>query len=239
MNESIGLPAALGPYKSDSLWDYETGLKSEWLRHTLIVNADVFQIDWSNLQVSATANNGAFGFITNAGNVKVRGVELESTMLPLEGLTLNLSGSFTKAVLQGNETAPAGIVISGAGVNGDFVPMSPQVTVQGSADYVIPINDNLQVLTHADASYTGTSWTQFARVNAYQHELPAYTLTGLRFGVEQADNRWGVYLFVNNLLNVTGFVSKSGGASTGGVNDVQVVTVMPRTIGVNFTAKFK
>ena len=239
VNESIGLPAALGPYKSDNLWDYELGVKSEWLRHTLILNADVFQINWSNLQVSATANNGAFGFITNAGNVKVRGVELESTMLPIDRLTLNLSGSFTKAVLEGNETAPPGIVITGAGVSGDYVPMSPQVTAQGSADYVIPISDNLQVLTHADASYMGTAWTQFARVNAYQHELPAYTLTGLRVGVENDDNRWGVYLFVNNLLNVTGFVGKSGGASTGGVNDVQAVTVLPRTIGVSFTAKFR
>ena len=239
VNESIGLPAALGPYKSDSLWDYEAGMKSEWLRHTLILNGDVFQIDWSNLQVSASANNGAFGFITNAGNVKVRGVELESTMLPIDRLTLQLSGSYTKAVLQGNETAPAGITILGAGVNGDYVPMSPQVTAQGSADYVIPIDDNLQILTHADASYVGTSWTQFARVNAYQHELPAYTLTGLRVGLENADGRWGVYLFVNNLLNVTGFVSKSGGASTGGVNDVQVVSVPPRTIGVNFQARFK
>ena len=65
----------------------------------------------------------------------------------------------------------------------------------------------------------------------------AYTLTGVRFGLENADNRWGVYLFVNNLLNVTGFIGKSGGASTGGVNDVQAVTVMPRTIGVSFRAK--
>ena len=239
VNESIGLPASLGPYKSDNLWDYELGLKSEWLKHTLILNGDVFQIDWSNLQVSASANNGAFGFITNAGNVKVRGVELESTMLPIDRLTLSLSGSFTKAVLQGNETAPAGITILGAGVSGDYVPMTPRVTAQGSADYVIPINDNLQILTHADASYMGTAWTQFARVNAYQHELPAYTLTGLRFGLENADNRWGVYLFVNNLLNVTGFVTKSGSASTGGVNDVQVVSVLPRTIGVSFTAKFR
>jgi iron complex outermembrane recepter protein len=239
VNESIGLPAALGPYRSDNLWDYELGLKSEWLRHTLILNADVFQIDWSNLQVSASANNGAFGFITNAGNVKVRGIELESTMLPIDRLTLSLSGSYTKAVLQGNETAPPGITILGAGKNGDFVPMTPQVTAQGSADYVIPISDDLEILTHADASYMGTAWTQFARVNAYQHELPAYTLTGLRLGLENADNRWGVYLFVNNLLNVTGFVSKSGSASTGGVNDVQVVSVLPRTIGISFQAKFR
>jgi iron complex outermembrane recepter protein len=239
VNESIGLPAALGPYKSDNLWDYELGLKSEWLRHTLILNGDVFQIDWSNLQVSASANNGAFGFITNAGNVRVRGIELESTMLPIDQLTLNLSASYTQAKLQGNETAPPGITILGAGVDGDYVPMTPQVTAQGSADYVIPINDNLQFLAHADASYMGTVWTQFARINAYQHELPAYTLTGLRFGVENADNRWGAYLFVNNLLNVTGLISKSGGASTGGVNDVQVVSVVPRTIGVSFRANLR
>lgn len=239
VNESIGLPAALGPYRSDNLWDYEVGVKSAWLRHTLIVNGDVFQIDWSNLQVSATANNGAFGFITNAGNVKARGVELESTMLPLDRLTLQLSASYTISRLQGDETAPPGITITGAGVDGDYVPMTPKVTAQGSAEYVIPINDSLQFLTHADASYIGTSWTQFARVNAYRHELPGYVLTGLRFGVENADDRWGAYLFVNNLLNATGYISKSGSASTGGVNAVQVVSTMPRTIGVSFRAKFE
>ena len=239
VNESIGLPAALGPYKSDNLWDYELGVKSEWLKHTLIVNGDVYQIDWSNLQVSASANNGAFGFITNAGNVRVRGVELESTMLPIENLTVTLSGSYTLARLQGNETAPPGINILGAGVDGDYVPMTPKETAQGAVDYVIPINDSMQVLTHADVSYMGTAWTQFARINPYQHELPAYTLTGLRFGLENDENRWGAYFFVNNLFNETGLVGKSGGASTGGVNDVQAVSVMPRTIGVSFRLSFR
>jgi outer membrane receptor protein involved in Fe transport len=238
VNESIGLPAGLAPYKSDSLWDYELGAKTEWLRHTLIVNGDLFQINWSNLQVSASANNGAFGFITNAGNVRVRGVELESTMLATERLTLQVSGSYTLARLLGNETAPAGITILGAGVNGDYVPMTPKVTAQGSADYVIPIGNSLQILNHVDVSYIGTSWTQFARLNAYEHELPGYALTGLRFGLENDEHRWGVYFFVDNLFNVTGLISKSSGASTGGITDVQAVTVMPRTIGLSFQMKF-
>lgn len=57
VNESIGLPAGLAPHKSDSLWGYELGVKTAWLDHRLVVNANVFEIDWQNLQVPAESNN--------------------------------------------------------------------------------------------------------------------------------------------------------------------------------------
>jgi len=238
VNESIGLPAALGPYHSDSLWDYEIGFKTAWFDRKLIINGDIFQINWKNLQVSASANDGAFGFITNAGDVRVRGIEIESTIRPIDRLTLQASGSYTVAKLRGDEVAPPGITIIGAGSDGDYVPMTPKWTLQGSAGYVFPVSDSLEVLTYADVNYMGPSWTQFDRVNAYEHRLPGYALTGLRFGLQSSDNRWGVYAFVNNVFNVLGLTSKNGGASTGGLDAINVVSVRPRTIGLNFRTKF-
>lgn len=32
-------------------------MKTAWLDHRLVVNANVFEIDWQNLQVSAESNN--------------------------------------------------------------------------------------------------------------------------------------------------------------------------------------
>lgn len=153
-----------------------------------------------------------------------------------DDLTLYASGSYTSARLLGDETAPPGITIEGAGHNGDDVPYSSRWTVQGSADYVIPIGENLELLTHADVSYHSSVWTQFAHDNPYLYMIPGYELTGLRAGVQSQDDRWGAYLFVSNLFNEIGLLSKASSASTGGM--VTVVSTMPRTVGVSVRMKF-
>jgi iron complex outermembrane recepter protein len=243
VNQVIGLPSALGPYKSDSLWDYELGVKSAWLDRKLVVNADIFQIDWTNIQTSAQtttsqANGSTFSFITNAGNVRVRGVELETNYRPITGLVLTASGSFAAARLRGNETAPGGITITGAGVNGDYVPFTPKVTAQASAQYTLPISSKLELLSRIDSNYIGDSWTVFHRTNAYQQELPGYATEDLRLGVQSADDKWGTYFFINNLTNKIGFITKSIGASVGPAPAETVLSTMPRTFGVDGRYRF-
>lgn len=152
-----------------------------------------------------------------------------------DDLTLYASGSYTSARLLGDEIAPAGITIEGAGHNGDDVPYSPRWTVQGAADYVIPIGENLELLTHADVSYQSSVWTQLAHDNPYLHMIPGHELTGLRAGVQSQNDRWGAYLFVSNLFNEIGLLSKASSASTGGM--VTVVSTMPRTVGVSVRMK--
>ncbi|MDB6042409.1 MAG: TonB-dependent receptor [Gammaproteobacteria bacterium] len=243
VNQVIGLPDKLGPYKSDSLWDYEAGLKSSWLDRKVIINADIFQINWNNIQSSAQtttaqSNGSTFSFITNAGKVRVRGAEFESTYRPRERLVLQASGSYTLARLQGNQTAPAGITITGAGVDGDYVPFTPKVTAQAAAQYTFPISGGLEILARGDVNYIGDSWTVYHRTNAYQQKLPGYSITGLRSGVQSDDDRWGAYLFVNNLFDKIGLTNKSNGASQGGADAVRVLAEMPRVIGLDFRFRF-
>lgn len=242
VNQVIGLPDALGPYTSDSLWSYEIGVKTSWLDRAIIVNFDVFQIDWSDLQTSAQtvsqANGSAFSFITNAGDVRIRGLELESTFHPLEGLTLQANGSYIEAKLREDQLAPAGITVNGAGFKGDYVPYTPKFSGQASVEYRHSLNDNLQLLTRADLSYMGSSWTLFRRTNAYQQKLPAYTTVGVRLGVEEVEGRWSVGLFANNLFDKVGIVTKGNGALFGGANAVRAVSIAPRTIGLDFRTKF-
>lgn len=243
VNQVIGLPDALGPYTSDSLWSYEFGLKTSWMDRRIILNADIFQIDWSDMQasaqtVSAQANGSTFSFITNAGDVRIRGVELEMTVRPIDGLTLQASGSYIDARLREDQTAPPGISINGAGRKGDRVPQTPPLSVQGSAEYRFAIGHDLQILTRGDVAYIDDSWMLFRRTNAYQQRLPGYTTVGARLGLERGDGLWSVGVFANNILNSMGLVSKANGALFGGGNNVRVLTTTPRTIGIDLRTRF-
>lgn len=246
VNQVVGISddqaAYAGAYQSDSIWNYELGVKSSLLDYRLTLNANLFQIDWNNMQVRATANNGSFAFVTNAGRTRIRGVELEAIGRPIDGLTLRASGSYTSARLRGNQIAVPGVTISGAGLDGDYVPLTPKYTAQGSAEYVFPVSDTLEILTLADIGHIGSSWTEFRRdpTRDYQLRIPAMTVTGLRAGVQSSDGNWGIYAFVTNLFDVTGVVNNSRGASIGGDDPrgLSVNAIAPRTIGLNFRKNF-
>ena len=65
-------------YAADSLWNYELGIKSQWLDKRLTVNVNAFDIEWDNIQVSGRDPTGSFGFISNAGKARVTGLEFET-----------------------------------------------------------------------------------------------------------------------------------------------------------------
>ncbi len=59
VNQVLGLPNALAPYQSDSLWNYELGAKTSWLDQRLIFDIDGYVINWSNMQVQWHARRTA------------------------------------------------------------------------------------------------------------------------------------------------------------------------------------
>ncbi|AYJ85835.1 TonB-dependent receptor [Sphingomonas paeninsulae] len=264
VNQTLGLPSYASTYESDKLWNYEGGVKSSWFNRKLVFNIDAFQMDWSNVQMSASYQS-AFSFITNTpSKIRIRGIEADSTLYPMEGLTLRASGSYTSAKLQDDVSLPAGInlctgsppyvdcaVLTGIGRKGNTVPYSPKWTLQGSADYTQPIGNDLSIFYHGDISYRSASWTVFdhtaANVTPGGMRLPGFATVGLRVGLEKGEN-WGIYAFANNLFDVIGAVSKSTSATSstlspfvsGGVTypSVYVTSSPPRVIGLSARTRF-
>ncbi len=119
------------------------------------------------------------------------------------------------------------MTVSGStGLRGDRLPFVPKLSASLSADYTWPIADGLNGLLHADASYTDKTASQFRPTFVYYEKVPAYTVLGLRAGVE--GEGWGAYAFAQNLTNSVGPVSVTSAA---GALD-QVVSLTPRTLGV-------
>ena len=61
--------------KTDTLWNYEIGVKKGLLDNRLQIDADVFYIDWSDIQVRLYRPDGVT-YGTNAGTATNRGTEI-------------------------------------------------------------------------------------------------------------------------------------------------------------------
>ncbi len=118
------------PYDSSTLWNYEIGLRSEWLDRRLRFDATLFYMDWTDLQltVAVPVTPGTpltppltFGLIENVGKAHSQGIELAIDALPWPFLQITSSLSWIEAETdvvfdEGNEDGgvPPGAQLPGA-----------------------------------------------------------------------------------------------------------------------------
>lgn len=233
VNQVLGLPTALTPYQSDSLWDYELGTKMGWLGNHLVVDFDGYLINWSNMQVTGQTPNGAFSFITNAGAAQVKGLELDLTAVPLQGLEITADASESHAVLTEDQVNAN---VLGPGVKGDSIPYAPRFTGGFSAQYAVPVTAAFGAMARVDETYVSASQSQFGS-SPFQTRLPAYSMTNLRIGLQSPDKDWGAYVYVDNLFDKDAITSSGASAISLGQNEV--TSERPRTIGLNMRKSFK
>ena len=75
---------ALNPYKPQTVWNYEVGIKSDLLDNTLRVNASAFLAQYDDIQQTIVQPTGFPQ--GNVGEVDVNGLELELTWVPVDNL---------------------------------------------------------------------------------------------------------------------------------------------------------
>ena len=113
---------------SEKLTSYEVGLKTEFLDHRLLVDADIYHIDWKNIQLGALLNG--VGYVTNGGKARSDGVELSTSFSPVKGLTFAFNSAYTDAHLTSLNPD-----VSTPFVLGTQLQNVSKWTVSGNADY--------------------------------------------------------------------------------------------------------
>jgi outer membrane receptor protein involved in Fe transport len=105
------IPAGAG---SDSLINYEAGLKGSFFGGKLTGNFALYWIDWKNIQVQANRVSDSAQFATNIGAARSRGLEFEVAANPVPNLSFGINGSVggTKITkLSAAEAAISGAVL--------------------------------------------------------------------------------------------------------------------------------
>jgi iron complex outermembrane receptor protein len=220
-------------YNSDSLWNYEIGVKSSWFDRRLTVNAAAYYIDWQNIQVSGRDPTGAFAFIGNAGSAKVEGMELEVFAHPIPGLDLTAGVGWLPVRELTQDQMNTSVVA--AGKAGDKLPRIPEITSDFSAQYShdLPVA-NWSGFARLDWFYHGRSNTEL-RVGSVNNRLQhAYQITNLKIGASNDAQDLDLTLYFDNVFDEHGDVYLAAGTAT----PTTKYTNRPRTMGVSVSKKF-
>jgi len=193
--------SATKPEKADS---YEAGVKTELLDHHLRFNLTGFYVDYTNLQkqiVVPLVVDGQQFQVTrffNAAKATVKGVELETTLIPVHGLTLRgvmgyQDGKYKKYVTP----IPAGYDLSTAPL--DRLPKW-QWTVD--ATYEMPLGDRYKVQLNGNVAYTGRNLaTQSITSPDENTYLNARTLVNASLTLAEAQDKYYVRFVGRNLTD--------------------------------------
>ncbi len=197
-------------FDQEDLNAYEIGLKSDLAGNRLRLNIAGFYYDYSDLQVRLGVPTGGVE-IANAADATVKGVEVEATAVPMEGLTLTgnvsyLDAEFDSGMLRRvpeGVTFPIGapIPLEVVDVSGNRLSRAPKWQTYLSGEYRFPVSTigtaGIQV------SYRYQSNVFFLETNQTQPTFKSggWNQVDLRLSLQSADERWEVAVFGKNITD--------------------------------------
>jgi iron complex outermembrane recepter protein len=214
-------------YQSDSLWNYELGTKTAWLDHRLTVDAAGFYIDWKNIQQEILLSCG-FQYIANAGAAVSKGGELEVRARPTEPLELSLGLGYQDAkITQTSIESPQAV--------GSPIYQVPDWTGNGSAQYTIPLIGEWKMVSNADYSYIGRSFSGNNQPSDPRLR-PSYRLINAHIGFDRGP--FEIALVGKNLANEVANLGDSRSIAAETPGRPRLFVNQPRTVGIEFRQSF-
>ena len=220
------------PATQEELLAYEAGFRTSLASDALQLSGAAFHYAYDDKQVLGIFQTvfGNLPRLTNIPKSKVDGAELQVLFAPVEGLRMNLGGTYVKSEVTehfSNLSNPLGQTVD---IYGESFPNSPELQLMGDVQYTFPVSAGLEAYVGGGASYRGEAQAGFGRVPAFV--IPDYTLVDLRAGLVSARGWraevWGHNitdeLYWNNIAKLTDTFSRTTG--------------MPQTYGVRLAYDF-
>lgn len=226
------LPGVAPTVDSDSLTNYEIGLKTILFDRTLTLDLAAFYMDWKDLQMTVDFN-GVTG-LANAGSARSQGFEATVSWRPVRGLQLGVNGAFTDAKLTSNTPPAVG------GLDGDRLPRIPKWSGSLTADYSFALGNDVDAKLGAGLRHTGRRVSSFEGVPAVTNPIfaDAYTALDLNAGITVGD-RWTLRAYARNLTDSDAAITRD--IQTDGLGRrsyIRMTPLQPRTLGLALDLSF-
>jgi len=215
-------------FESDSVKNIELGIKWTLLDNRLQINAAAYQVDWDEIPLTVVAGklpeqaeqicNG--GVVSNAGEARSQGLELETTFQLNDSFLINFGGAYTEAELTG---VNVGIPF----FEGDRLPSSPEYSVNLGLQYEFELS-----------GYAAYARGDYAYVSSFFNLPGELGDEGGDYG--QLDLSLGVTVDKFNIdINVQNATNEDALTSVGVVHpDTRAYRLRPRTIGLSIGYHF-
>ena len=213
----------------------ELGFKSTLWDRRLQLNANLFWTQVNAYQTNAYDDVNRVQYLTNAGSVRSRGVEFESTVIPLRGLTLNFNGSYNDVSYLSYKDAPCPPEVSQApgapascDLSGHQVVGASKWIGNANGKYEWNLANGLQ--PYVTGSYAFRSKAVGTVEDSDYGQIPSYAVVNLSTGLRGDFNQgqWDVSLWLKNAFDKTYYTT----LWTSGNGGYEGLLGTPRTLGV-------
>jgi iron complex outermembrane recepter protein len=224
--DANGLPiTAVETVKPEDVNHYEVGLKSQWLNGRFTANLAGFWTEINDYQATVTNSqaNVIRGYLANADQIRVRGVELDLSAQPADGLTLYANGAYNDheytsfpdapcpPELSGGTAAsaanppsapgtPGGFSPASCDISGQWLPGISKVSVSYGLQYELPVaslGSNGGVYFAYDGLYRSKFSSNPSR--SIYTDVDGYSLANFRSGFRAGN--WDVYAWIRNAFD--------------------------------------
>ncbi|WP_324171837.1 TonB-dependent receptor [Sulfurimonas sp.] len=191
-------------YDPEYTWNYELGLKLNWLDNRLSLNTAIYHIDWQDLQVNAS--NGIDFLTTNAGKATSQGIEFELNAKPKDNIEIVASFAYTKSKYDEYYVKATSSTAS-SNFSNKYLPFVPNYTSHLGMTYKF-ING-----FYVNADYTYTGHVYMNNTNTLKED--SFSLVNAKVGFKQKN--FEVSIWTKNLLDkkyatvYTDFTDSGGG----------------------------
>lgn len=255
-------PAFLS-YAPDRVTDYEVGLKGTFAGGTIMYNADVFYVDWSDPQFNTSTTNWGFFAVSNGKGATTKGIEIQ-----LDGFAGNwhwgAGYTYTDATLDGDlYTADGAILIN---TDGATLPGAPKHMLNGVLEYNVPFENGNSLFLHLDGYYQSSELNTISASTSSLNSVclflggpctpgpffgqPKFFAKFPSFAIFNASatytmDKWSLTAFVKNIFNEEGVTGEYTQAYMGSYpaqnyygNASKDVIALPRTLGLTLKYQF-
>jgi iron complex outermembrane receptor protein len=229
--------ASLLPFGPETVTDYEIGFKGDWRLGGghLRTNLAIYQADYKDIQrtVILAINNVPINSIFNAASARIRGAEAEVRYIPVRGLELSGSMSYTDTKYTDFQYHDvAGNLIDQSANRFSYIP---RWTYRLAARYHVPVGNHTEFSANLD--YYWQSSVFYSDFNAPRNAQGSY---GLLSGRVELSNVAGtgvtVGLWGRNLTDRHYFAAASDQFT--GLGHVYKAYGEPRTYGADVMFRF-
>lgn len=235
------------PYLPEKVDSYELGIKTRMAGGRVILNVAGFWDEHKDIQLSVfTAGGAAASIVKNAAKARVRGIEIETVLRPLDALTINGSVAFLDPKYKSYIEAVNGVDTDVA--DNRAFPHAPKTTASLGADWRVLEGDWGHFNLIGDLNYVSKYFTYpFALAvsspsdqTAFTTRSPGRTIVNLRASVADiplGQSKAEISLWAKNVTkeksptNFIDFGPAFGGLTVGYFPD-------PRTYGVTAGVRF-
>ncbi|HZZ37062.1 MAG TPA: TonB-dependent receptor [Caulobacteraceae bacterium] len=236
--------AAVIPLEPEKSTSYELGAKLQLFDHRLSLNVAAYQADTKNLQVR-TLKDGVLR-ASNAGQLRVKGVEVESVLSPFQGLQVGANYAYTDAYYASFVDCTAAHL----DCTGDAREFVPKNDLKLFATYRADLGETGFLTFHLD-----DQWSSRFPVSAIRGVQPIGRANTGHHGFlngsimyEPANAHWRLQVWGKNLgnkwsmpapSNYNFYFLRPAPADPGSLEADRGIINPPRQVGVTFSYRFE